>query len=318
MSTFQDSVQQTHPALATDSQHVFGTDSLIRRPVRRLVPMQNETTGNFPAGLVSGNDSLSDSIQQSKPLQLFTSPITPHHPTTKYLDLYKGHELHPRNSEPIVRKDVSPDWFFPILMLVIFVFTWLRIFYSKYFSQMIQALLNNNLTNQIVRDENILVQRASVYLSVAFHLIGAMFLYLVSIHYKWDLGGIGNGFPRFLFFSILVSAIYSLKFLFLKICGWLFDLDREMATYIFNIFLINNAVGLALIPIIALLAYNQWIASSYLIIAGAILAFAGLFYRSIRGIFIGFSTPGFSLPYLLLFLLTFELAPLMVIIRLIL
>lgn len=101
---------------------------------------------------------------------------------------------------------------------------------------MIQALLNNNLTNQIVRDENILVQRASVYLSVAFHLIGAMFLYLVSIHYKWDLGGIGNGFPRFLFFSILVSAIYSLKFLFLKICGWLFDLDREMATYIFNIF----------------------------------------------------------------------------------
>ena len=36
--------------------------------------------------------------------------------------------------------------------------------------------------------ENILVQRIC-FLSVAFHLIGALFLYLVSIDLGWNLGG---------------------------------------------------------------------------------------------------------------------------------
>jgi len=283
-----------------------------------MVPMHADTARHFLPGLAHNQDSIGDSTQEQADLQLFTSPIVPQHPTTKFLDLYKGHELQPTNDGPVIRKDNSPDWLFPILILVIFVFTWLRIFYSKYFSQMIQALLNNNLTNQIVRDENILVQRASVFLSVAFHLTGALFLYLVSIHLGWEIGGIGTGFSRFLFFAILVTAVYSFKFLFLKICGWLFDLDREMATYTFNVFLINNAVGIVLVPIIALLAYNQWLSTSSLIYTGAILVSLGLLYRAVRGVLIGFSVPGFSFLYLILFLLTFEIAPLLVFVRLIL
>lgn len=318
MSNFQDTTHFTQPALATDSQRVFGTDSVIHRPVRRMIPMHADSLSRMRSGLQAGKDSTVDSLNSSAPLQLFTSPIVPAHPTSKFLDLYKGHALTPRNQGPVIRKDVSPDWLFPVIILVILVFTWLRIFYSKYFSQMIQALLNNNLTNQIVRDENILVQRASVFLSVAFHLIGALFLYLVSIDLGWNLGGLTAGFSRFLFFTIIVTAIYSLKFLLLKICGWLFDLDREMSTYIFNIFLINNAVGIILLPIIALLAYNQWLSSSLLILCGVITISIGLLYRTIRGVMIGFSTPGFSLIYLLIFLLTFEIGPLLVVVRLIL
>ncbi|MBK8364247.1 MAG: DUF4271 domain-containing protein [Bacteroidetes bacterium] len=206
---------------------------------------------------------------------------------------------------------------FPIILVVLAVFAALRIFYNKYFSQMLVAFVNNNLTNQIVRDENILVQRASVYLSIVFNLIAALFLYLISVYYGWEIGGIGIGFSRFLFFAVIVSAAYTLKFLILKISGWLFNLDREMATYIFNTFLINNILGIALLPFVCLIAYNQMISASWLILIAVILAGTAFAYRMFRGVLVGLSMPSFSLLYLFLYLCTLEIAPLLILIRII-
>lgn len=236
---------------------------------------------------------------------------------SKFTDIYKGHLLHPSGNEAIDRPHISPIWFFPIVLLVLAVFASLRIFYNKYFSQMMVAFINNNLTNQIVRDENILVQRASVYLSIVFNLIAALFLYLISIYYGWELGGIGMGFSRFLFFAIIVSAAYTLKFLILKICGWLFNLDREMATYIFNTFLINNILGITLLPFVCLIAYNQLLSTSWLILISLILAGLAFSYRLFRGVLVGLSMPSFSLLYLFLYLCTLEIAPMLILLRII-
>lgn len=232
-----------------------------------------------------------------------------------FTDIYHGHELKQVNTEPLSRNNVSPIWIFPILLIIIVIFTWLKVFYSKYFSQMFQAFTNNNLANQIVRDENILIQRASVYLSFSFNLIAALFLYLISIHYGWQMGGIGAGFSRFLFFAIVVSAIYTMKFLILKLCGWLFEQDREMATYIFNIFLINNILGIALLPFISVLAFNKHAFTGILIIICLISASLAFFYRLYRGILVGINSITFSPLYLFLYLCTLEIAPLLVLMR---
>lgn len=236
---------------------------------------------------------------------------------SKYTQLYKGHELKPINTSPLLRKNISPDWFFPLILFVLLIFAWLRIFYNKFFSQMIQAFLNNNLANQIVRDENIFVQRASVYLSIVFNLIIALLLYLISVHFNWRLGDIGTGFGRFVFFLILVSATYAIKFLVLKICGWLFEQEREMATYMFNIFLINNILGMALLPFICVFAYNQKLAVSGLLIIPFAFIAISFGWRIFRGIQLGLSISSFSPLYLFLYLCTLEIAPLMVLIRVI-
>lgn len=232
-----------------------------------------------------------------------------------YTNIYKGHLLHPSHSQPQDRNTMSPIWFFPIVLIALSVFAALRIFYNKYFHQMLIAFYNNNLTNQIVRDENILVQRASVYLSLVFNLIAALFLYFISIYFGWELGGIGTGFSRFLFFAIGVSFVYTLKFLVLKISGWLFNLDREMATYIFNTFLINNILGIVLLPFVCLMAYNQLFSTYWLISFSLVLAALAFAYRLLRGILIGFNASSFSPLYLFLYLCALEIAPLMILIR---
>ena len=233
----------------------------------------------------------------------------------KFIQLYYGHALKPVNTSAVYRKNVMPDWFFPLILVVLVVYTWLRIFYSKFFSQMIQAFINTNLANQIVRDENIFVQRASVYLSIVFNLVLALMLYLVSVHFEWEMGGIGMGFSRYVFFVILVSAAYALKFLTLKICGWLFEQEREMATYVFYIFLINNILGMALLPFICIFAYNENLSFSWLLSIPLIFTVLAYCWRIFRGIQIGLGISPFSPFYLFLYLCALEIAPLMILLR---
>lgn len=238
-------------------------------------------------------------------------------PDPNQVNIWHGHELKPVHDSPQSLKDANPDWLFLVLILVIGVLTYLRVFYRKNFFQIITACYNNNLTNQIVRDENLLMQRASVMLNVTFSIIAAAFIYLISIHYDWSLDGMGTGFIRFVFLTLLVSAVFTIKFLVLRACAYLFKLGREMATYTFNIFIINNLLGLVLIPLVALILFGNILDASTLIVIACGAAAIAYLYRLGRGILIATRYPGFSPFYLFLYLCALEIAPLLVLVKLV-
>jgi len=232
-------------------------------------------------------------------------------------DVWKTHELKPVHRDPQQLTDSNPDWLFLVLIIVLGVLTYLRVFYRKNFFQIIAACFNNNLTNQIVRDENLLMQRASVMLNVTFSIIVASFIYLVSIHYDWSMDGMGTGFIRFVFLALLVSAAFTLKFLVLRFCAYLFKLGREMSTYIFNIFIINNLLGIALVPFVALILFGNSISSTVLILVALSVIGIAWLYRVGRGVLIAARYPDFSPIYLFLYLCALEIAPLLVLVKLV-
>ncbi len=237
--------------------------------------------------------------------------------TQNLVNLWNSHELKPTHDLPQQLKNSNPDWLFLVLVIVLGVLTYLRVFYRKNFFQIIAACFNNNLTNQIVRDENLLMQRASVMLNVTFSIIAAAFIYLMSIQFEWSLDGMGTGFFRFIFLVFIVSAVFTLKFLVLRFCAYLFNLGREMSAYIFNVFIINNLLGLALIPIVALILFGHILSASSLIFIALGLAAVAYLYRIGRGILIATSYTGFSTFYLFLYLCALEIAPLLVLMKLV-
>jgi hypothetical protein len=157
--------------------------------------------------------------------------------------LFQGHALQPVNSNPIPLPRRTPDWFTLTLIFVIIAFAWIRVFYSKIFKQLINAFFSNSISNQVVRDENILVQRASILMSFVFYLTGSLFIYQVSVFFNWDYPFLGEGFLRFLVVCLIVAFAYSFKMVLLKAMGEVFELDRPVASYIFNIFLIFFVSG---------------------------------------------------------------------------
>ena len=140
-----------------------------------------------------------------------------------------------------------------------------------------------------------------------------LFLYQISIFLDWDMGVLQGGLIRFVFLSLSVAVAYSVKMVLLRFLSTVFDLEKPVALYIFNVFLMIMMIGLLLLPINILLAYGPlqyryWI---LLIAVGIItLLFA---YRLVRAIGIWIGIPGFSLFYLFLYLCTFEIAPLLII-----
>lgn len=294
----------------------MGRDSV--RSLRRKKLVRNPLAVDTSGALGDSVHFLRMPDSASWAIDTTTRPVILYQPLlrkTETVNLYGTHQLTPTHRGPITKPEVAPGWLFPILMVILAVFTWLRLFYSRHFGQMLSSVFNTNLAQQIVRDENILVQRATVYLSLLYYLIAALFLYVLSLHVGWDLGFIGKGFPRFLFFTIVVSAVYAIKFLVLKFCGWLFDLDRELTIYLFNIFIINNVVGMLIFPAIVVLAFQPFVAGDW--IWKSCLVLTGFFYvfRLFRGVQIGISTPGASPLYLFFYLCALELAPMLVLLR---
>lgn len=262
------------------------------------------------ASLVLLNDSLfhfEDSLTESEESNQ----------AIRFINLYNGHSLEVVHEKPVPVTKHTPDWVFPVLLAALTVFTFLKVYYSRYFNRLFSAFVSSNLTNQMVRDENILVQRASILLNLTFNITGALLLYFISVWQQWDILGLDFGFGRFIFFILLVAAVYTLKLLILKSCGIIFGIDREMVSYIFNIFLVNNVLGIVLLPLVALIAFAAWIPAIWIIKVATGVIILAFMYRLWKGIIVGLGSPFFSAFYLFLYLCALEIAPLVVLLKLV-
>jgi hypothetical protein len=173
-----------------------------------------------------------------------------------------------------------------------------------------------SVTTQLVRDENILLQRASLILTMLFNLTAAFMVWQFGSAIAYKLPFVLNDFSRFLMFAFIIALIYSFKYLVLKITGYIFETERETDAYIFNIFLGNNLFGMILFPLAVLLfLYPQLSESKILFISLVVIAAAFFVYRILRGILISRTSPSFSAVYLFLYICALEFAPLLVLLK---
>lgn len=232
--------------------------------------------------------------------------------------LFKSHQLHFDKFYPKTLDKITPDWFTVILIFIVIAVTSLKVFYSRILFQIFKAFVNSNTANQIVRDENILVQRASVLLSVICYGVLAMFAYFISVKFNYQNSFIGTGFVKFLFISFSIAFAYSLKMISLKIIGFILNFEKPVAAYIFNLFLINNVLGMVLLPLLIILTYFNFPYSQYLLFASIAMVALFFIYRIIKGIIICTSATHVNLFYLFLYICALEISPLLIIIKVIL
>ena len=275
----------------------------------KTIEVQKEKAKIHQADSVFRFNDIESNSPVSRPLQAENNTLTS---TTI---LVAPNQLKKVHAHPLPSNKENTDWIFFTLLISCTAFIWVKVFYRKIFVQIVQAFFNNRVTNQIVRDENILVQKASVLLTIIFNLVASLFLYKISLYFDWNPDYLGAGFNRFLVFAFGVSFIYTIKLLTLKVVGNVFKIDKGIAVYIFNIFLINNLLGIVLLPLLAFISFSGWY-TLYAIYLGLGLIGISLVYRILRGWLIGLTYSGFSVFYLFLYLCALEIAPLVVLVKL--
>ena len=233
--------------------------------------------------------------------------------STEIKPVFQNHLLVPQHEKAQYAERFTPDWLTLSLFAILTLFAWYKMFYYRMFQQLIRAFFSMAATNQVVRDESILLQRASLNSSVIAYLVGGLFIYQISIAGNWQHPLLLDGFIRFLLFAMAIALLFSCKMIAIRFLSNVFNVEKPASTYIFTVFLFNMMAGLALLPIVILIAYSPLEYRDALIKLGLIMLGFFLIYRIVRALIIWNGQLRAPLFYLFLYLCAFEIAPLLLI-----
>ena len=145
------------------------------------------------------------------------------------------------------------EFLFYSIFVLLLLLGFLKTFYSGYFNNLFRVFFNTSLRQSQLTDQLLQAKLPSFLLNIFFIVSGGFYLWLLLLFYKpphyieshWL-------FPACIG---IITSIYLIKFLILKILGWVADVVPVVNNYIFIIFLINKIIGIILVPFIIMMAF---------------------------------------------------------------
>ena len=233
--------------------------------------------------------------------------------------LQARHTIVPKSTKPygFVGKELivpNQDWVLGIILIFWAIFASVRVGFLKYLGQLFASLVNFSAATRLFQQRGYKTMYGALRLDIIFHLILPLSVYQIATFYKMDV----PGYPSIVFFLALLLVING--YLFIKI--WLYQLagsivmlKEQTEESVFNIRLYYKAIGLILLPIVtihAIIPETNFI--TIWIMAGLIV----IMYVAnvIRTIYLGIRKD-ISIFYLILYLCTLEILPLLLVFKLI-
>jgi hypothetical protein len=210
-----------------------------------------------------------------------------------------------------VHRPNSKDSLFYLLVGILFYFALIRIFYTKYFDNLITLFFRVSLRQQQIREQVLQTPLPSLLLNILFILSAGLYACFL-LHYS----RIGEGvrfWVIYFYCMILLGSIYFVKFLVLKFVGWVFSISRATDIYIFVVFLVNKMMGIFLLPFLILITFSSSDAREIFITISLAMVFVLWTYRALAAYRPVRNEIKLTPFYFFLYLCAFEIAPLLLI-----
>jgi len=295
----------TGPVSAQDSAGPGGRSRVDSSPA-------TETTG-IPGGEISKPSLTKDPVCK-QPWLSANWDIDPAIPLSS--QVLKHHPYYGFGAEPVViHSGLHPFYgkeaLFYILIAFLLAFALLRQAFPKYFSDLFRLFFRTTLKQRQIREQLMQTPLPSLLLNIFFVISGGLYIDIILHHF--NLTPVDNFWLLFLYCSIGLSVIYNVKFIGLKISGWLFNVKAATDAYIFVVFVINKVLGIFLLPFLVLLSFMHggaytvalvlsWCGLGVLLVYRVILT-----YASVR------NQVRFNPFHFFLYICAFEIAPLLLI-----
>jgi hypothetical protein len=200
--------------------------------------------------------------------------------------------------------------FYSIIALLIF-FALIKNAFGRYVGDLFKTYFRTTVNQKQTKEQLLQSPLPSLLLNLFFVLSIGMFLALLLQYFK--LGLDFNFWWLYLYCALGLISIYVVKFVSLKFVGWIFQVSGSTDAYIFIVFTTNKIIGIILLPFLVVLALTYGVVSqaamslSVMVLAALIVYRFFLSYLSIR------SQIRVSFLHFLLYLLAFEVIPLLLI-----
>jgi hypothetical protein len=283
---------------------VIHKDTLPIAQVDSLPVVQSDSLSNLQTIDSVSRKPLVYAYWTINPAIPFTNQLLQHHP-------YFGFSSKPIAIHSDLKKLNGKEILFYTLIGLLLAFAFLRQAFPKYFNDLVRLLFRTTLKQKQIREQLMQTPLPSLLLNVFFAISGGLYLDLLLHHF--GLIPVDNFWLLFLYCSAGLSLIYTVKFLGLKVAGWLFNIKGAADTYIFVVFIINKVIGVFLLPFLILLSFIQGDAYTVALVLswcgiGILLIYRLLLtYASVR------NQVRFNPFHFFLYLCAFEIAPLLLI-----
>lgn len=268
----------------TDSTQPSGTDSLIAPPI------VYDTIPPIDSVFFSSLRPWSRDSVWSDRVYRFTNPVRI--PSIK------------------LEREGKESIFYSILGLLI-VFALIRNSSRRYIQDLLRMFFRTSVKQKQLREQLMQNPLPSLLLNIFFVISTALFTAL-AIQYL-GLATHINYWWLFLYCMAALVGIYTVKLLVLKLLGWIFQMSEVTDTYIFVVFTTNKVIGILLLPFTILLAFSFGTLTQVSLTLAFIMV-GGLFaYRYFLSYLSVHRQMQISLFHFLLYLVAFEIAPLLLI-----
>ena len=229
--------------------------------------------------------------------------------------VYKRHPF-VRFTDPVRLIITEKEWvgkeafFYCIVGLLIF-FAFIRNTFGRYLQDLAKLFFRTTIKQRQVKEQLMAAPLPSLLLNILFIISGGVYLALVFEHF--GMGREFNFWLLILYCAAGLTLIYLGKFLVLKIMGWLLRLSDATDAYTFVVFTTNKIIGIALLPFIVMLAFSSpdiaevALTLSFIVVGGLFLYRFYLSYVSV------YRLVKLQFLHFLLYLAAFEIAPLLLI-----
>ena len=208
------------------------------------------------------------------------------------------------------------EWLFYYLILLLIIFGLIRRAFAKYFYDLFRVFFRTTLKQRQTQEQLLQSPLPSVFLNAFFVLSAGMYANFLLVHF--DLIIADNFWLQYLYCAMAIASIYSVKFIGLKITGWLFNVTNATDSYTFIVFIVNKMLGIFLLPFLLIFAFS----SEPIYGTGMVLSWFGigllLIYRFILSYGAVRKEVKLNSFHFILYILGFEVIPLLLIYKLLL
>jgi hypothetical protein len=238
-------------------------------------------------------------------LRSFTQQILAHHP---YFGFASAVDQRPQQR---IKQFHGKELIFYLLILLLILYGLLRRLFPKYFSDLFRLFFRTTIKQRQIKEQLMQTPLPSLLLNGFFVISASLYLSFVLQHF--ELNRLNNFWLLALYCCVGLSLVYFIKFVGLKISGWLFNMEEAAHSYIFIVFVVNKMIGILLLPFIVIIAFTTGDIYSIAFTLSWCLIGALLIYRFILTYTAVRNQVKVNPFHFFLYLCAFEIAPLLLI-----
>jgi len=210
-----------------------------------------------------------------------------------------------------INTDFKADaWVIGVILFSTFVFAFVRMFYNKKYHNIIKSGTNYQYAYKLVKEGSSSSSRVNTFLSLVFYINISMFIFLILklLNIKVDL----SDWKLYLLLILSLFIMYLGKRVANRILGYVFGNNDVVSEYLTNVWIYNIILGVFILPFIISIPFVPPEFKLPLMYIGIAIIILSLLFRILRNFRIAFKIK-LSIFYLILYLCTLEILPILII-----